>query len=89
MAIKNDGEVHRSRLYEINVDEQGDLKTVFNFIVTLLEMACRSKPTTSPVKDEKKVKEVEGNNLVWAKMDGKQSVPTDELEILIEGEGDL
>lgn len=90
MAIKNDGEVHRSRPYEINLDDQGDLKTVFNFIVTLLETACRSTPTASPVKGEKKQKEVKGfENLVWSKMYGKQGVPTDELEILMEGEGEL
>lgn len=90
MAIKNDGEVLRSRPYEVNVHDQGDLKIVYNFIVTLLETACRSTPTTSPVKSEKKAEEVKGfNSLVWAKMYGQQSVANGELEILMEGEGDL
>lgn len=67
MAIRNDG-VHCPRPYELNVNYQGDMKTVYNFIVALLETACGSTP---PVNSEKKVEGVKGcNSLVWAKMFG-------------------
>lgn len=73
---KNDGEVLRSRLYEVDVNDQ---ETVYNFVVTLLGTACRSTRRS-------KVEEIKGfDSLVWEEIDGEQCVANGELEILMEG----
>ncbi|KAI9777920.1 MAG: hypothetical protein M1839_008455 [Geoglossum umbratile] len=48
MCIRNDGVVGQSEPY--NIVKEGDLKTVFNFIVTMFETAVRSTPNVSPTK---------------------------------------
>ncbi|KAI9774416.1 MAG: hypothetical protein M1840_004310 [Geoglossum simile] len=48
MSISNDGEVMASDLYFIERPEH--MKTVFNFIVTILESALKSTPTVIPTK---------------------------------------
>lgn len=48
MVIDADGEIGRSPIYEIQ--ERRGLKTVFNFIVTILETALKSSPTVTPTK---------------------------------------
>lgn len=63
MCIDNDGLVAMSNVYDIRGHEQR--KMVFNYIVTVLETAVRTSPTTSPAKKENRdadVKDV-GRNL--------------------------
>lgn len=57
MFINADGEIGDSLIY--NIREQGNLKTVFNFIVTILETALKSSPTvTAPTSGEQYDKEM-------------------------------
>lgn len=89
LAITNEGVVQRSRPYEVNVNEPADVKTVFNFIVTQMETACRSTPTTSPLKGEEGELDVRCfGSRVWEKAYGRPNAQDDELEILMEGEGE-
>lgn len=48
LGITNDGEVFTSRTYDIR--DAADMKTVFNFIVTIMSTASMSSPNTSPEK---------------------------------------
>lgn len=48
MAIKTDGNVEQSDLYNVRSSE--GLKSIFNFIIAILESAIRSSPTVSPIK---------------------------------------
>lgn len=50
VCIDNDGLVAISNVYDIRGVEQR--KVVFNYLVTVLETAVRTSPTTSPVKRE-------------------------------------
>lgn len=52
MAIRNDGIVQRSHVFETDVNESGapQLKSIFNFIVTMLDTSSRSTPQASPTK---------------------------------------
>jgi len=56
MCIRNDGTVMISSMYNLSLD--GDLKTVFNFLLSMLITAVESLPNTSttkpgPEQDEK------------------------------------
>lgn len=48
MTIDADGEIQQSSIYDIN--GKLDRKTVFNFVVTILETALKSSPTVTPTK---------------------------------------
>lgn len=56
MAIDADGEIKQSPIY--NISERQDRKTVFNFVVTILETALKSSPTVIPAKAGKRDKEI-------------------------------
>ena len=66
MAIDADGEIEESPIYNIRL--QRDRKTVFNFMVTILETALKSSPTVTPTKaGEQRDKEI--NNFdgeIWS-----------------------
>ena len=66
MAVDVDGKIERSPIYDIS--SQQDRKTVFNFIITILEAALKSSPTVTPAKaDEQHDKEI--NNFegeIWS-----------------------
>jgi len=68
MAINTDGKVESSMPYEVLSPEGG--KTIFNFIVTILESAMKCSPTVTPTKAaEHRDKEI--NNFsgdVWSKV---------------------
>jgi hypothetical protein len=49
LCIRNNGTVMRSALYEIAFNK-GDLKSVFNFLLSILITAAESLPNTSPTK---------------------------------------
>jgi hypothetical protein len=58
MCIRSSGAVDQSVPY--NIVKESDLKTVFNFIVTMFETAIRSTPIVSPTKPEQqRDKEIE------------------------------
>ena len=48
ICIRNDGTVMKSTNYDISLD--GDLKSVFNFLLSMLITAAESSPNTSPTK---------------------------------------
>jgi hypothetical protein len=48
MCIRNNGTVMKSRQYDLFLD--GDLKSVFNFLLGMLITAAESSPNTSPTK---------------------------------------
>ena len=48
MAMDAEGEIEKSPIYDIS--GQQDRKTVFNFIVIILEIALKSSPTVTPTK---------------------------------------
>ena len=48
ICIRNDGTVLKSTNYDISLD--GDLKSVFNFLLSMLITAAESSPNTSPTK---------------------------------------
>ena len=48
MAINADGQVESSTIYEVMTSEGG--KTIFNFIVAILESAMKCSPTVKPTK---------------------------------------
>ena len=68
MAINADGVVESSPIYDVMNREGG--KTIFNFIVTILESAMKSSPIVTPTKSaEQQEKEI--NNFtgeVWSKV---------------------
>ncbi len=68
MAINADGEVESSALYDVLTPEGG--KTVFNFIVTILDSAMKCSPTVTPTKaveqQEKEISNFTGG--VWSEV---------------------
>lgn len=57
MAINTDGKVESSEIYEVMKPESG--KTIFNFIVAILESAMKCSPTVTPTKSaEQQGKEI-------------------------------
>lgn len=52
MAIRNDGIIQRSHVFEIDVNEPGatQLKSIFNFMVTMLDTSSPSIPHGTPTK---------------------------------------
>lgn len=66
MAIDTDGEIDQSPIYNIN--GKHDRKTVFNFIVSILETALKSSPTVTPTKAgeqrDKEISNFEGE--IWS-----------------------
>lgn len=52
LAIRNDGAIQRSLIYETDpmTDGHPHLKKIFNFIVTILETLSKSSPHTTPTK---------------------------------------
>lgn len=66
MAIDAEGEIEKSPIYDITGPQHR--KTVFNFIVTILETALKSSPTVKPTKaGEQRDKEI--NNFdgeIWS-----------------------
>ena len=68
MAINADGQVESSLPYDVRHPEGG--KTVFNFIVTILESAMKCSPTVTPTKAaEQRDKEISNfTGEVWLKV---------------------
>ncbi|KAL9103622.1 MAG: hypothetical protein Q9163_001349 [Psora crenata] len=68
MAINNYGQVESSLTYDVMTKEGG--KTIFNFIVTILESAIKSSPTVTPTKAAKQRDNKVGNYnaAVWPKV---------------------
>jgi hypothetical protein len=68
MCITANGTINRSRIFDIGL--AGDLKMIFNFILTLMETAMKSTPNASSTKpgqlQEKEVGQFEGE--VWLKV---------------------
>ena len=65
LAIKDDGTIEASRIYQaLNID---DRDKIFSFITTILDAAVRSSPTVTPVKDpEQRDREIEHHDKeVW------------------------
>ncbi|KAI9786471.1 MAG: hypothetical protein M1839_006931 [Geoglossum umbratile] len=52
MSITNSGTIEQSRSYDIMTDE--GLKTIFNFIISILETAMKSAPNATPTKPGQK-----------------------------------
>jgi hypothetical protein len=69
MCIRANGVVQQSRLYDIQRGDK-DLKTVFNFVVNMFEVAMKSTPNATPTKPGvDREKEVEGfQGEVWEKI---------------------
>lgn len=80
LGITNDGEVSTSRTYDIR--DGADMKTVFNFIVTIMVTASRSSPNTSPDKTGRGVQRF--HKEVWVKV---YNAETPELEVFGEDDG--
>lgn len=83
VGVSNEGEVYTSRTYD--TWDKADMKTVFNFIVTVLDTATKSSPCTPPVKEgAREVAEfAEG---VWVKV---YNTGGGGLEVFEEEEGEV
>jgi len=83
MSIDNEGVVEESPHYSIMSPQGG--KTIFNFIVTILESAMKSSPNVSPTKDaEKRENEIANyRGEVWSKFyfTAPEIVPGEEEEL--------
>ena len=78
MAIDADGEIERSPIYDISLLH--GRKTVFNFVVTILETALKSSPTVTPTKAGKQ-RDEEINNFkgeIWSMV--YSPYPSDKVE---------
>ncbi|KAH0541712.1 hypothetical protein FGG08_003804 [Glutinoglossum americanum] len=83
MSIDNEGVVEESPQYYVTSPQGG--KTIFNFIVTILESAMKSSPNVSPTKDARE-QENEITNYreeVWSKvyLTTPETVPKEEEEL--------
>lgn len=84
LGITNDGEVFTSRTYDTR--DPDDMKTVFNFIVTIMLTASRSTPNVSPEKGLQRQASLERfHKTVWVKVYNAEE--KDGLEILGEDDG--
>lgn len=79
MSIRNDGTVQRSHVFETDVYEPGtvQLKSIFNFIVTMLDTSSRSTPHASPTKPgvAQDTEILDYDNAVWGKSYGRNDIP--------------
>jgi hypothetical protein len=83
MSISNDGEVMASDIYFI--ERPGHKKTVFNFIVTILESALKSTPTVTPTKPglQRDNEIAHYEKLVWADAyGGEQYIGVDKSKVV-------
>jgi hypothetical protein len=82
MSINTEGVIEASRHFYI----PGDTKTIFNFIIAILESAIKSSPNVSPTKPAVLQEKEVGNykKEVWDKiyLEGPKLVPTEEQELL-------
>jgi hypothetical protein len=83
MGISNDGEVMASDIYFIERPEH--MKTVFNFIVTILEYALKSTPTVTPTKPglQRDTEIAHYEKLIWADAyGGEQYIGVDKSKVV-------
>jgi hypothetical protein len=80
ICITADGEIERSRTYDIEFQGELELKTVFNFIVTMMETAMKSTPNATPTKPGQ-LQEKEVNHFkdeVWSKVFKESIIVSDD-----------
>lgn len=69
MSIRNDGTVARSHVFETDLYQPGrvQLKSIFNFIVTMMDTSSQSTPESSPTKPgvTQDTEILEHDNAVW------------------------